>query len=133
MKKLVALVMFLLVMSGVAGVALFNSSKAQMCMARHADNFLGCLLAGPMALTVHVTATVDEVSFYSTDDTVHPMATIVTNGKDVTQTVSLPTSSQYYFEVKQGSQVYRGRTVGFSTNQARAVLSIRALDHYEGW
>ncbi len=135
MKRALGIGMVVVILLGllVVGFLWVNSTQAAGCISEHADNFFGCLLAGPVAISVQVTGNVDQVSFYSEDDSNHPLATIATNGKDVTQVVSLATSSRYYFVVKKGEQTYQSRLVGFETNQARANLVIRGLNQYEGW
>ncbi len=135
MKRAIWAGILVVILVGLLGVGFLwvNSDKAAGCMSEHADNFIGCLLAGPVDISVQVTGNVDQVSFYREHDADHPVATIATNGKDVTQVISLPTSSRYYFVVKKGEQVYQSRMVGFETSQSRAKLLIRALDSYEGW
>lgn len=135
MKRAILIGLVVIILVGLLGAGFLwaNSAKAAGCMSEHTDNLIGCLLAGPVAISVYVTGNVDQVSFYGEDDSSHPMATIATNGKDVTQIISLPTSSRYYFVVKKGEQTYRSRLVGFSTNQGRAELVIRGLDQWEGW
>jgi hypothetical protein len=134
MKKLFfGSIMVLFVAIVIAGVVLFRSDKSQVCLNKQAGNYIGCLLAGPVALSVQVTAIVDEVSFYSIDNANVPVSKTVTNSKEVVQTLYLPTHSRYYFVVKKGDQTYQSKVIGFSTSQANAKLTIHALDQWEGF
>ncbi len=135
MKRGLVIGMVVIVLMGLLGAGFLwaNRAKAAGCIGEHPDNLLGCLLAGPVAISVQVTGQVDQVSFYRADGSNDPVATIATNGRDMTQTISLPTSARYYFVVKKGDQVYQSRSVGFSTNQTRADLLIRGLNQWEGW
>lgn len=129
-RVLLAVVVAFVVLLGL-GLLVVNSAKGQVCLSKNPGNLLGCVLAGPVAVTVQVSGNVDAVAFYSTDDPSQPAAKVATNGKDTNQVVSLPTYALYYFVTRKGSQEYRSRTFGFDTNQARANLTIQGLNQWE--
>ncbi len=113
--------------------SVLGTEKGQGCLSKHSDNLIGCVLAGPVALTVQVVGDIDQVLIYRADDETNPMATISTSGKAVTQTVQLPTHYQYYMVMKKGTETYRSKTVGFDSNQSTATLTIRGIGQWEGW
>ncbi len=115
------------------GYSVVATEKGQVCLAKHSDNLVGCMLAGPVALTVQVVGQVDQVLIYRADDEAKPVVTINTQGQTLTQTVQLPTQYQYYLVTAKGDQRARGRTIGFDTNLATATVTIRGLGQYEGW
>ncbi len=115
------------------GYSVLGTEKGEVCLSRNADNLVGCVLAGPVTLTVKVDGNVDQVIIYRTDDESRAMATISTQGQPVTQTVQLPTHYKYYMVMKKGAETYQSRPVGFDTNQATATVTIRGLGQYEGW
>jgi pantothenate kinase len=95
-------------------------------------------------VTVHVSGSVDEVLFYKTSDEQTPVATIQTNGKDVTQKVLLRNGSgfsiltqtdpeQYYFVTKQGSNTYHGGIICCQMGiiQRQETLDIKGLDQWQ--
>ncbi len=128
-----ALVAAVLVLSIGAAFSAIQSEKGQMCLARHADNLLGCILAGPVALTVNAAASVDEVLIYRADADSSPVASVKTNGNDVSQTVELSTAYRYYYVVKKGVDKKTLPVSGFDTNQGRATLNVRSFNDIEGF
>ncbi len=107
-----------------------GSEKGQVCLNKHQDNLIGCLLAPPVALNVQVSGSVDEFIVYRVDDGA-VMGRIVTNGQDVTQTIYLSTAYRYYFQARKGNQTQTGKPRGFATNEARVEIKIFAFDHWE--
>ncbi len=129
----IGLVIVVIAVCGLAGIMIFGSEKGAICLNKHLDNFVGCYLAGPVALSVQVTGNVDQVSFYKRVNDGMLVATIATNGKDVTETVYLPTYYSYYFIVQKGDQTFSSKPIGFDSNQQNAKLNVRGLDQWEGW
>ncbi len=127
------LVVIVLAACLLAGITTLGSEKGQVCLNKHLDNFVGCYLAGPVALSVQVTGNVDQVSFYKRVNDGMLVATIATNGRDTTETIYLPTYYSYYFVVQKGDQTFSSKPVGFDSNQQNAKLNIRGLDQWEGW
>ncbi len=137
MKKLLpataVLVVTVLIICVVGAVAAVQSEKGQVCVERQPDNLVGCLLAGPLSLNVTVSGSVDEVRIYRADDDQQPVATILTNGRDTSQTVSLPTVYRYYYVTRKGEQTHAFPAVGFNTSQSSATLTIRSLNEAQNY
>ncbi len=125
---LVAVMLGLCVIGGIVGL---GSEKGQVCLSKHPDNLVGCLLAPPVALSVKISASVDEVMIMRVDDDL-VMAKLVTNGRDVTETVMLSTADRYYLILRKGDQTRTSSPQGFDTFQMSAELNIFAVDHWEG-
>ncbi len=125
---LVAVMLGLCVIGGIVGL---GSEKGQVCLSKHPDNLVGCLLAPPVALSVKISASVDEVMIMRADDDL-VMARLVTNGRDVAEIVSLSTADRYYLILRKGDQTRTSRPQGFDTFQMSAELNIFAVDHWEG-
>ncbi len=125
----ITLVLALCVIGGVA-VGL-SSSKAQVCWSKNPGNLIGCYFAPAMALSVHVSGSVDEVMVLRAGDDL-VMGRVVTNGQDVTQTIYLPTTDKYYLTVRKGEQTRTGRPQGFNTNEGSGMQQVFSIDHLEG-
>ncbi len=119
------------VIAGIVGVGALTGEKGQVCLSQHQDNLIGCLLAPPLALTVKVSASVDEVMILRAGDDL-VVGRIATNGRDVTDTIQLSTAYRYYLVLRKGDQTRTGQPQGFSTFQGSAQLEIFAIDHWEG-
>jgi pantothenate kinase len=95
-------------------------------------------------VTVNVSGSVDQVQFFKTTDEQTPVATIQTNGEDVTQKVLLKNGSgfsilkqtdpeQYYFVTMQNGNTYRGGIICCQMGiiQRHETLDITGLDQWQ--
>ncbi len=95
-------------------------------------------------LTVQAAGSVDQVLIFRSGDPVNPVASIETQGKDITRVVDLHTAegfslffqsrpAQYYFTTRQGDQVYQGRNICCETGlfPSGGVLTINGLSNWQ--
>ncbi len=115
----------------VAGVLLLTSEKGQFCLSQDPGNFIGCVFAPGVALTVSVSGSVDEVMILRDGDD-QVIARIITNGQDVKETVRLSTEYRYYLSIRKGAEQRTGTPHGFSTSETAGQLEIFTIDHWEG-
>ncbi len=94
-------------------------------------------------VTIHISASVDEVTIFSVGDTVNPLYTIATHGEDTVRGVNLLAArgsssfvqmppAQYYFVAQKGDQQYQSTPfccqTGFLPGQI--TLNIVSLDEW---
>ncbi len=133
MKKtlLIGLSLIVLIVCVVGATLLFMGSRGPVCMSQHMGNFIGCMLAPQLALSIEISGSVDEVRVVRAGDDL-VVGRYTTNGQDISPILYLSTLDKYYLVIQKGEQTRYGTPHGFPTNQTSDQIRIFAIDNWEG-